>query len=129
ISANDRIATDPNRSRLPNAALRQLMYRLVSQRARARDDANRSLFVNGSWHDADLALTWRNNSRTVRPDQARSPVLQELPSLHHVERWNAFSDAYDQIDFRVGRFHNGVRSERRRRKDHRCIGARLIGRL
>src|SRR5580700_6876140 len=39
ISSDNRIAANADGSGLPNAALRELMHRLVSQRARARDDA------------------------------------------------------------------------------------------
>ncbi len=66
---------------------------------------------------------------TIRSDQPRSPVLQKLPRLHHVERRNAFGDADDQIDFSVGGFHDRVGGKRRRNKDHSGIGAGLVDRL
>ena len=66
---------------------------------------------------------------TIRPDQPRLSILQEFPGLHHVERRNAFGDADDQVDLRVGRFHDRVGRERRRHKNHRGIGAGLVGRF
>src|SRR6266567_637782 len=94
------------------------MNRLVGQRPRARDNPNRSLFVNGSRHDADLAFSWRDDSRTVRPDQPRAAVLQELPRFHHIEGRNAFRDAHNQVDLRVGRFHDGIGRKRRWNEDY-----------
>src|SRR6185437_9375650 len=67
--SDDGIAADADRSRLPNPARRELIDGLVRQRARARDDADASLFVNAPWHDADLRLARRDHARTVRPNQ------------------------------------------------------------
>ena len=88
-----------------------------------------AFFVNVRRHDADLALARRNDARTVRPDQPRAPVLQELPGAHHVERRNAFGDADDQFDLGVGGLHDGVGRERRRHEDHRGIRAGLVDRF
>ncbi len=82
--------------------------------------------MNGGGHDADLAFAGRDNSRAVRPNQPRTPVLQELPRLHHIERWDTFRDADDQIDFRVGGFHDCVSRKRWRNKNHGSISARLL---
>ena len=63
----------------PIPRVRQLIHRFVGQRTRARDNADRSFFMNLRRHDADLALARRNNSRAIRPDQPRPAVLQEFP--------------------------------------------------
>src|SRR5205814_1770585 len=89
IRSDDWIATNADCGGLSDAALRKLMYGLVGQCARSRDDANIPLFVNVSWHDANLAFARRNNPRTIRADQSRAPVLQKFPGTHHVERGNA----------------------------------------
>src|SRR5208283_536996 len=81
--------------------------------------------MNAGRHDADLASSRRNNARAVRPDQSRVLGLQVLPCFHHVERWNAFSNADDQRNARVGGFHDRIRRARRRHEDHRRIRARL----
>ena len=96
--ADDRISADADGGRLSDAALRELVDRFVGQRARARDDSDRSFFVDRCGHDADLAFAGRNDAGAIRADQARAAVLQKLPGLHHVERRNAFGDADDEID-------------------------------
>ena len=88
-----------------------------------------AFFVNASGHDADFAFARRNDARAVRPDQPRAPILQKLPGAHHVERGNAFGDADDQFDLRIGRFHDRVGGKRRRNKNHRGIGAGLVHRF
>ena len=123
------IAADADGGRLSDAALRKLMHRFIGQRARARDDADIAFLVNVRRHDADLAFAGRDDARAVRSDQARAPVLQELPGAHHVERRNAFGDADDQFDLRVGGFHDGVGRVRRRNENHRRIGAGLVRRF
>ena len=82
---DNRIATDADRGGLADSALRQLMDCFIGERARARDDANISFLVNGGRHDADLALSRRDDPRAIRSDQARAPVLQELPGFDHVK--------------------------------------------
>src|SRR5579864_2324739 len=126
IGADDGIAADADGGRLPNAALRKLMHRLVGQRPRARHNANRSFFVDRCRHDADLAFTWRDDARAVRADQARAAVLEELPRLYHVEGRNAFGDTDDQVDLRVGSFHDGVGRKWRWNEDHGRVGSGLV---
>src|SRR5262249_22997243 len=67
------IASDPHTSRLANSATGELPNRFISQRAAARDDADMTFFVNitGSNPNAatalrSVALSWRNDARTVR---------------------------------------------------------------
>ncbi len=126
VCADNRIAADADGGRLPDAALGQLMHGFVSQRAGARDDADVAFLVNVRGHDADLAFAGRNDSRTVRADQARAAVLQKLPCANHIERRDAFGDADDQFDFRIGRFHDRVGRKRGRHKNHRGIGAGFV---
>ena len=123
------IAADADRGGLPDAARRQLIHRLVGQRARARHDADVAFLVNVRRHDADLAPAGRDDARTVRSDQARVLRLQELPHLHHVHRGNAFGDADDERHAGVGGFHDGVGRARRRNEDHGCVGAGLLDRV
>ena len=111
---------------LPDSALRQLMDRLVGQSPGPRHDANVAFLVNVSWHDPDLALARRNNARTVRPDQPRPAVLQEVPRAHHIERRNALGDAHDEFDFGVRRLHDRVRRVWWRHKNDCGVRARLV---
>ena len=80
-------------------------------------------------HDADLAFAGRNDSRTVRANQARAAILQKLPGAHHVERRNAFGDADDQFDLRIGGFHDGVGGIGRRNENYCRVGAGLVDRF
>src|SRR5258708_28426268 len=66
--SNYRIAADADGGRLSNAALGELMHRLVSKRARARNDSDGALFVNRSGHNSDLALAGGNDAGTIRSD-------------------------------------------------------------
>ena len=47
-------------------------------------------------------------------------------NLDHVEGWNAFGDADDQLDPGVGSFQNGIGRKRGRDKNHRGVGASLL---
>ena len=124
--ADDRVAADADAGRLADAALRQLIYSLISQCPGAGDDADRSLFVNAARHDAYLGLAGRDDAGTVGTEQPRLRVLELGPHLDHVERWNALGDANDQRNPRVLRFENRVGGKRRRNKNHRHIGAGLL---
>ena len=55
--------------------------------------------------------------------------LQELPGLHHVDHRNAFGDADDQRDARIGGFHDGIGRERRRHENHGRVRAGFLYRL
>src|SRR5688572_8231785 len=129
IRADDGIAADADGRRLPDAALRELVHGFVGQRARARDDADISLLMDPSRHNAKLRLPRRDDAGAVRTDEARAPRLQELPRLHHVQRRDALGDAHDQIHFRIGGFHDGVRRERRGHEDHAGAGAGIARRF
>src|SRR6267143_4764871 len=68
---NNRITANANASGLSNAKLRQLMHGLVRQGSAAAHHADVSLLVNPPRHNPHLAFSRRNNSWTIRPDQAR----------------------------------------------------------
>jgi hypothetical protein len=82
--------------------------------------------MNMTGHDSNLAFAGRNNSGTVRPDQARWLIAQILFNFHHIERGNAFCDADHNRNSRVGRFHDRVRGKGRRHIDDGRIGACLF---
>src|SRR5580704_7569881 len=85
-----------------------------------------SLFVNAPGHDADLALAGRNDARAVRADEARFLGINGGKHTHHVDDRNAFGDANDQRNFRIGGFEDGVGGVRRRHEDYRSVGARAF---
>src|SRR3954465_9136239 len=124
--SDNRITTDAYGSGLSDAALRKLMYGLVRQSARARDNPDRSFFMNRGRHDADLAFARRDNPGAIGPDQPRAAVLQELPGFDHIECGDAFRDADDQIDFGVRGFHDGIGGKWGRHENHRGIGPGFV---
>src|SRR5580765_4804764 len=69
--ADERVAADANAGGLAEAKLRQLVNRLVGQRAALRHDAYGSLPTDVPGNDARLALARRDDARAVRPDEAR----------------------------------------------------------
>src|SRR5271165_1589023 len=129
VGADDRVAANADGRGLSDAARRQLIHRLVGQRARARDDADVPFLVDVRGHDANLAPARRDDTRTVRPNQPRVLRLQELPDFHHVHRGNAFGYADDQRHTGIGCFHNGVRRARWRNENHCRVGSGLLDRI
>ena len=107
---------------MSDAALGELIDGFIGQRAGARNDADISRTMDMAWHDADFALARRNDARTVRADEARAAVLKKFPDPDHVERRNAFGDADDEFDFRIGGFHDGIGRKRRWNEDDRRVG-------
>src|SRR5713101_9614169 len=126
IRANDGVAADSDRRGLSNTAGAELINRLISQRARTRNDSDGAFAMNVARHNSNLAFAWRNNSGTIRSNQPRAPVLQKLPRTNHVEHGNAFGDANDQFELGVRGLHDSVSSKGRRHKNHRRIGASLV---
>ena len=47
-------------------------------------------------------------------------------NLDHIEGWNTFGDANDQLDSGVSGFQNGIGRERGRDENHRGVGASLL---
>src|ERR1044072_8426637 len=82
--------------------------------------------MNVSGHDADLALAGRDDARTVWSNQTGQLIAEVLFHLHHIERWNAFSNTNHHGNSRISGFHYGVGSERRRNVDHGSIGAHFF---
>jgi hypothetical protein len=65
VGAVERIAANANTQRLTEADLGGLVHGLVCQRARTRHYAYNAWLVYVTGHDADFALTWRNDTRAV----------------------------------------------------------------
>ena len=128
--ADQRIAADADAGRLAQPEPRELVDRLVGQRAALRHDADAAFLADVPGNDAGLGLARRDDARAVRADEARRrPRLEERHRAHHVERRNAFGDADDERDAGVGRFHDRVGRKRRRHEDHRRVGAGLLDRV
>src|SRR5579884_2383673 len=131
--AVDRIAADPDATRLAEPDRRGLRHRLVGQRARARDDADPAAAMDMARHDADLALVRGDDAGAVRPDQPRAAAAQAALDRDHVEDRDALGDADDERHPGVGRFEDRVGGKGRRHVDDAgvapCHGARLGDRV
>src|SRR5947199_259634 len=82
-------AADADAGALPQPEQRQLMDRLVGERAALGHDADASFAADVARDDAGLGLARRNHAGTIRPDEPRGrPVLEEGHRPQHVERRN-----------------------------------------
>ena len=125
----NRIAADADAGRLAVTARGQLPNRFVGERARARNHADVSRFVDVAGHNADLARAGRNDSGAIRSDQARllSGHLRFHP--HHVHDGNSFRDAHDEFNSCIGRFQNRIGRASCRHENHRDVAARFTPRF
>ena len=71
--ADQRIAADADAGALAEPVPRQLIDRLVGQRAALRHDADAAFLADVRGDDAGLALARRDDARAVRADQPRRP--------------------------------------------------------
>ena len=88
---------------------RGLVDSFISQGSRSGDDSDLALAVNVSWHNSDLALTWFNDSWAVWSNQS-GLVLRSHDGLNldHVEGWDSFGDANDEVDFGFDGLEDGI---------------------
>src|SRR5688572_28015888 len=120
------IAADAHASALAEAGVRRLKHSFISQRARARHDADATRLVDEARHDADLARARRDDARAVRTDEQAAVAGQRSLHFHHVVHRDAFGDAHDELDAGVGRFENRIGRVRRRHVDHADRRTRLF---
>src|SRR5438128_9455061 len=102
----DRIATDPNTSRLPVTARSELPNGFVGQRSRTRNHTDLAFFVNVTGHDPNFTRARSDDARTIWSDQSRSPSAHLRFHAHHVHDRNSFRDADDKIDIGVDAFED-----------------------
>src|SRR3546814_16130441 len=74
-----------------------LVDRLIGERARTADDADRALGEDVARHDTALAFVGRQHAWAVRPDQPRLGTGPRPVHLHHVQQRNGFVYAHDEI--------------------------------
>jgi hypothetical protein len=99
IRATERITSNTHNKGLAQSSLRSLVHGLVSERARARHDADATALVDEAGHDADLALAWRNDAGAVGTDEAGLGLrLEHVCYADHVVLGDAFGDADDEGD-------------------------------
>src|SRR4029079_3889533 len=114
VRAVDGIAADADAGRLAEPDGGGLRHRLVSEGARARDDADLAGLVDVAGHDADLALAGRDDPGAIGADQPRLRAIERALHLDHVEHRHAFGDADDQRHARVDRLEDGISGKGRR---------------
>ena len=102
----------PTQDDLAEAHRGRLRHRLIGERARARDDADRAAAMDVARHDADLALARRDDAGAVGTDEARLRARQRALHLDHVEHRDALGDADDERDLGVDRFQDRVGGDR-----------------
>src|SRR5262245_22134039 len=77
--------------------------------------------MNVPRHDSDLALSGRDYSRTVWPDQSSSAIAEIVEGSDHINRRYAFGYANRERQTGIRRFHDGVGGEGGRNIDRTCI--------
>ena len=116
------IAADAHSRGLAKAQIGGLFDRLVGQRARAGNNADRAAFVDMAGHNADFTSVRCDNARTVRPDQAGFGAFKCAFDAHHVQHRDAFGDADDQCHFSVDCLEDTVGRKGWRHVDHGGVG-------
>src|SRR6266852_5414622 len=102
------------------------MYGFISERPATRHDSDAALGVNVGWHDSDLALARRYDTRAVRTYQPSSAIAQIIEDANHIESGYSFGYADSECKARVGCFHDRIRCERWRNIYHACIRTSLF---
>jgi hypothetical protein len=130
VGAVDRIAADADRGGLAEALVRRLEHRLIGQRARTADDADRALLENmlpGMMPILHSPASARRGS-SGRSGATSMPGQRALDA-HHVEHRNALGDADDQRNLGIDRLEDRVGGEWRRNVDRPTRSRRSRRRL
>ncbi len=136
VRSGDRVATDADTGRHADAALLQLVERLVGERSGAAHDADVRAVGGGqlcdlTGGDADVALAGADDAGAVRAEQARVRELALQPVVGEclVLGGDALGDAHHEADSGLGCFEDGARRELRRHGSERRVRHRLPRRL
>src|SRR5262249_10938492 len=121
--ADDGITADSDARRLADSAKRELVDAFVRERAALGDHADTPGLVNVTGHDADFRLARRDDAGTVRAYEPNALSFQRALDPDHVAYGNAFGDADDESNARIGRFEDGIGRARGRHIDHRDVAA------
>ena len=118
IHATHRIAANAHAGALTQAIVGGLKHGFVSQRARARDDADGTSFVDEAGHDAQLALTGCNDAGAIRANEPGAGTRQRRLDTNHVIHRDALGDAHHEFDAGFRGFKDAVGRIRCRHVDH-----------
>ena len=79
--------------------------------------------MNVTWHDSDLAFAGLDDTGAVGSNQTGLVLgSHDRLNLDHVQSWDSFSDADNEINLRFHSFENGIGSKRRRHVDNGSLG-------
>ena len=113
--ADDGVTTDADRGR--EAVVAQLEHHLVRQRARLRDEPDRSRSGDRRRRDACERLARRDDAGAVGADDPGALALGVRPELSAVLDRDALGDDDEETDLSVDRLDDGVLGEGRRHED------------
>jgi hypothetical protein len=112
VSSVEWISSNSDDGGLSKVVSTSLVDGLVGQSSGSGDNSNFTLLMDVTWHDTNLAFTWLNNSWAVWPNKSSLALrVQNRFNLNHVEGWDSFCDADDEIDLSFYGFENGLSSE------------------
>mmetsp|Transcript_50576 Transcript_50576/g.100669 ORF Transcript_50576/g.100669 Transcript_50576/m.100669 type:complete len:252 (+) Transcript_50576:220-975(+) len=130
VSTVERITTNANTCGLAKVGDGGLMHSLISESAGPADNTDLAWLVNVAGHYAHLALSWLDDARAIRPNEAAFVLTHEsMLDLHHVLLWNAFGNADNERNFSFEGFHHCRCSSRRWDIDHGGIAISFFLRL
>ncbi|MNI50858.1 hypothetical protein D3C73_1055480 [compost metagenome] len=90
------------------------MHGFISERSAAGDYANITRGMNIPGHNADFALAWRDDARTVRTNQNSGAALHITGHFYHIQHRYPFGNTDDELQLRIHGFHNRISSKGRR---------------
>ena len=104
--------------------------RLVGEGTAARDHAHPAGLMNGTGHDADLAVgAGGYQAGTVGTDEADRFVFQVTGDAHRIQHRDSLSDANDQGNLSVYRFGDGIGGKSGGHKNQGHVGLSLMNRF
>jgi hypothetical protein len=97
-SMKNGVTTDADAGGLAQSHRGGLVNGFISQGARAGYNTDSAWLMNGSWHDADFAFTWGDDTRAVGADHDHIRVgVQYSSDFHHVQYRDTFGDGDNQL--------------------------------
>ena len=65
-----------------------------------------------TWHNTNLAFTWLDNSWAIWSDKSGFVLgFHNWFHLDHIESWDSFCNAHDEVNFGLNGFKDGISSE------------------
>ncbi|KAH3669268.1 hypothetical protein OGAPHI_001389 [Ogataea philodendri] len=127
IGARAWVSSHSDHQRLAKTDLCGLVDGLVGQGTRSGHNSHSTLLVDILGHNADFALLWSNDTRTVRSDQSGLGLgSQQLGNTQHVGLRDSLGDGHHQWDLCRDSFLNGTGSNWRWNKDSRGSGPGVL---